>query len=137
MKRTTEAAPAKDVDEYLESVSGKSRRVLEDLRRTIKAAAPEAVEKISYRMPMFYHNGPLVAFAAFKDHCSFFVMSPAVMRAFREELKSFDTATGTVRFYAGESLPASLVKKMVMARIEENGAKVKKRGLRSSGKRRN
>jgi len=134
VKATTEIIVGKDVDEYLMSVSKGSREALERLRKTIRAAAPGAVERISYRMPVFYYHGPLVGFAAFKDHCSFFVMSPSVMNKFKEELKALDTSKGTVRFTWDKPLNVSLVKKLVKARKEENEAKVKKRRPRSSVK---
>ena len=72
MKKNSKASPAKDVDEYLASVPEPARVTLGKLRRTIKAAAPEAKETISWRMPMYYDHGMLVGFAAFKDHLSFF-----------------------------------------------------------------
>lgn len=126
MKRASGAAPAKDVDEYLSSVPKEARAALEKLRKTIKSAAPKAIEKISYRIPIFSHHGMLVGFAAFEDHCSFFVMSPSVMRMHKDELKRYDTSTGTIRFPADKPLPVSLVKKLIKARIEENEARVRK-----------
>jgi|WetSurMetagenome_2_1015567.scaffolds.fasta_scaffold115536_2 uncharacterized protein YdhG (YjbR/CyaY superfamily) len=94
------------------------------LRKAIKAAAPEAIEGISYGMPAFKHKGQLVYYAAFKDHCSFFPASTAVMRRFAAELKGYDTTgKGTIRFPALKPLPATLVKRMVRARIAENEAR--------------
>jgi uncharacterized protein YdhG (YjbR/CyaY superfamily) len=118
---------AKDVDEYLAGVPKEARATLEKLRKTIKAAAPMASEVISYQMPMYKHHGMLIGFAAFKDHCSIFPGS-AVMDAHKEELKRYDTSKGTIRFPAGKPLPATLVRKLVKARIEENEARAKKRG---------
>lgn len=65
----------------------------------------------------------LVGFAAFKNHLSFFVMSPSLMDAHKDELKAYDTAKATIRFQADKSLPTALVKKLVKARIEENEAR--------------
>lgn len=101
------------------------------LRKIIKAAAPKATELISYQIPTFKHNGALVAFAAFKDHCGFYVMSPVVMDAHKDELKAYDTATATIRFPADKSLPAALVRKLVKARLAENQARMKRSGKRS------
>jgi uncharacterized protein YdhG (YjbR/CyaY superfamily) len=115
-----ESAPPASVDAYLATVPADERRALERLRRIIKAAAPKATEGISYRMPMYKHRGLLVAFAAFKNHCSFFVMSTTVMKAFERELTPYDTSPGTIRFPAAKPLPAALVKKLVKARIAEN-----------------
>jgi len=118
---------ARDVDGYLAAIPAKARATLERLRKTIKVAAPKAVEKISWRMPTFNYLGLLVGFAAFKNHCSFYVMSPSVMEAHRDELKPYNTAKGTIRFPIGKPLPATLVKKLVKARIKENEARVRKR----------
>ena len=125
---------ASDVDGYLAAVSGEARAALEMLRKTIRAAAPEATEVISYRIPIFKYHGPLVGFAAFKNHCSLFVMSPSVMDAHRRELKRYETAKGTVRFPADKPLPATLVRKLVQARIEENEARRKKKQIKGREK---
>jgi uncharacterized protein YdhG (YjbR/CyaY superfamily) len=117
------AAPA-SVEEYLASLPEGPRRALEGLRRAIRAAAPEATESIVYQMPGFKDHGrSLVAYAAFKDHCSFFPMSLGVMEAFRDELAAFDTSKGTIRFPAERPLPAELVRRMVQARLRESRAR--------------
>jgi len=118
---------ARDVNGYLAGVSGEAWAALEKLRKTIRAAAPEATETITYRIPILKYQGPLVGFAAFKNHCSFFVMSPAVMLAHRHELQRYETSKGTIRFPADKPLPATLVKKLVRARIRENEARRKKK----------
>ena len=122
--RKTDATnpPARNVDEYLASVPKEVRTTLERLRKTIKAAAPMASEGISYQMPMYKHHGMVVGFAAFKNHCSIFP-GAAVMDAYKEELKPYDTSKGTIRFPANKPLPATLVKKLVRARIKENEAR--------------
>jgi uncharacterized protein YdhG (YjbR/CyaY superfamily) len=121
MKRTA----ARTVDEYLAKVPQPARATLEQLRKVIKAAVPEAEEVISYQVPTFRHRRPVVAFAAFEDHCSLFVMSPAVMEAFAEDLESYGTSRGTIRFPVDRPLPAALVKRLVKARIAENQAAAK------------
>lgn len=113
------AAP-KTVDEYLERVPPEFRATLQRLRRTIKAAAPDAEEVISYRMPAFRQNGMLVYFAAFADHCSLFVGSATVRRRFSTELKPFMTGKGTLQFTPDRPLPARLVARIVKARVAEN-----------------
>ncbi|MBI1903792.1 MAG: DUF1801 domain-containing protein [Planctomycetia bacterium] len=133
MKRRT---PATNVDDYLAAVPIRARAALEKLRQTIRAAAPKATEVISYQVPIFKLDGGLVGFAAFENHCSFFVMSPAVMKAHQDDLKPYSTAAGTVHFAPDRPLPAALVKKLVKARIKENEARVKKPGkLRRSSTR--
>ena len=125
-KTDAKSAPARNVDEYLAGVPKEARTTLEKLRKTIKAAAPMASEVISYQMPMYKHHGMVVGFAAFKDHCSIFPGS-AVMDAYKEELKRYDTSKGTIRFPANKPLPAALVKKLVKARIKENEARANRR----------
>ena len=117
-------APPKDIDEYLASVPEPARGTLNKVRAAIRSAAPaEATEAISYRIPTFKFKGNLVAFAAFSKHCSFFPMSLAIMAAFKNELKAFDTSKGTIRFPLDKPLPAALVKKMVKARVAERERK--------------
>jgi uncharacterized protein YdhG (YjbR/CyaY superfamily) len=108
------------VDEYLEALPEGDRAALERLRKIVKAAAPEAVETISYRMPTFKYHGPLVSFAAFKNHLSFFAMGRSAMDAFSKELQSYDTTKGSIHFTADRPLPAALIKRIVKKRIEEN-----------------
>lgn len=116
-------APA-SVDEYLKGLPKPSRAALEKLRKTIKAAAPNATDAISYQMPAFKVDGrPLVAYAAFKDHCSLFPMSMKVIEDHRNELEPYLSGKGTVRFDMDEPLPAGLVKKIIKARIAEIGAR--------------
>lgn len=114
--------PAATVEEYLAALPADQRAVLEKLRATIRSAAPDATEKISYQVPTFQHHGGIVGFAAFKDHCSFFLMSTSVMDAFADELATYSVAKGTVHFTVDKPLPAALVKKLVKARIAENEA---------------
>jgi uncharacterized protein YdhG (YjbR/CyaY superfamily) len=114
--------PAQDINEYLAALPEETKNTLEKLRTLIKNTAPQAVEKISYQVPTFYYLGPLVGFAAFKNHCSFFVMSHKVMDMFKEELKPYDKSTATIRFPADQPLPESLVANIVKARITENEA---------------
>jgi uncharacterized protein YdhG (YjbR/CyaY superfamily) len=120
MTKAMSAKPAKDVAAYLAPLPPDQRRALKKLRATIKSAAPKAVEKISYRMPLYFYLGYLVGFAAFKNHCSFFVMSYKVMGMFKNELKPYLSAKATLHFTLEKPLPVSLVKKIVKARVKEN-----------------
>jgi uncharacterized protein YdhG (YjbR/CyaY superfamily) len=120
-KVTSRGLRAGVVDKYLASVPEEKRATLEKLRRTIRTVVPEAEEIIWYQIPTFKFQGkPLVSFAAFKNHCSLFPMSMAIIRAHEDELKSYLTSKGTVRFTSDKPLPATLVKKIVRARIKEN-----------------
>jgi uncharacterized protein YdhG (YjbR/CyaY superfamily) len=115
---------AVSVDAYLADLPEEARATLEPIRRAIRAAAPKATETIAYGMPAFDYAGhPLVYFAAFKKHCSFFPASYAVMETFAGEMKRYDVEKGTIRFPIGKPLPATLVKKIVNARIRENDAR--------------
>lgn len=125
--RSTNATSAADVDAYLVKVPGDKRAALQALRETIRPAVPQAEEGMSYGVPAFrYLRRPLVAYAAAKDHCSLFPMSGAVMEAYRDELVSYDTSKGTIRFKPGEPLPDALVTKLVRARLAETDARSNK-----------
>ena len=113
-------APAKDIDDYLAAVPKDARAFLEELRRTIRAVAPEAVEVISYGIPTFKYLGPLVGFGAFKHHCSLFVLSGTFLDKHRDEVKDYETAKSAIHFRIDKPLPAALVKKLVLARVMEN-----------------
>jgi uncharacterized protein YdhG (YjbR/CyaY superfamily) len=119
MKHQKPTAP-NDVDDYLASVPTNMRAALQHLRRTIHAVAPEAEEVVSYRIPAFRQHGILVYYAAFKDHCSFFVGSTAVLRKFAAELKPFKAGRGTLQFTPQRPIPTTLVRRLVRARIAEN-----------------
>jgi uncharacterized protein YdhG (YjbR/CyaY superfamily) len=111
--------PARDFDDYLAAVSEPARTTLEKMRKTIRAAVPEATEAISYRLPTFKYRGkPLVALGAAKDHCSFFLMG-YIPPELEGELEKYDTGKGTIRFAVDKPLPASLVRKVVKARIAQ------------------
>jgi uncharacterized protein YdhG (YjbR/CyaY superfamily) len=112
------------VEEYLAALPEGLRVALEQLRKTIKAAAPDATETISYQMPAFRDHGRiLVYYAAFKDHCSLFPASMKVIADHEAELAGYDASKGTIRFHPAKPLPAALVTKIVKARIEENAAR--------------
>jgi len=123
-RSTMKSAPPKDIDEYLARVLEPARSTLGRVRAVIRSVVPaEATEGISYGIPTFRYKGGLVAFAAFKDHCSFFPMSYAVIGKFQKELKNFYISKGTIRFPLDKSLPAALLKKMVKARLAERKRK--------------
>ncbi len=108
------------IDEYLTKVSDEQRVALGKLRTIIRSAAPKAEECISYGIAAFRQNGMLVGFGATPRHCAFYLMSSSIGEKFRKELAGYDTSKGTVRFQPDEPLPASLVRKLVKARIAEN-----------------
>jgi uncharacterized protein YdhG (YjbR/CyaY superfamily) len=107
------------VDDYLAAVPEPSRSTLQRVRAAIRSAVPaETTEVISYGIPAFNYNRPLVWFAAFANHCSLFP-GASVIKAFKNELKGYKTSQGTIHFPVNKPLPAALVKKMVKARLAE------------------
>jgi uncharacterized protein YdhG (YjbR/CyaY superfamily) len=118
----------KDVRSYLAGLPSADRATLEKLRKTILAAAPDAVDAISYSMPAFKVNGhAIVCYAAFKDHCSLFPMSMTVFDRFADELEPFRTGKGTLQFTREKPMPAALVTKIVKARVAENELRYSKK----------
>lgn len=120
MGEKKEATPAKTVDSYLEALPEDMRLTLEKLRKSIKAAAPKAEELISYQIPTYKYLGPLVHFAAFKDHCSLIVVSKSIFEIFKKELQGYKTSGRTIHFMPEKPLPVSLVQKIVKMRLKEN-----------------
>lgn len=118
--RPKTSAP-KNIEEYLAAFNAEQQAALEKLRKTIRAAAPQAEECISYGLAAFRLNGrPLVGMGATANHCAFYLMSGSTVAAHEDLLKGYDTSKGAIRFPADKPLPAALVRKLVKARIEEN-----------------
>jgi uncharacterized protein YdhG (YjbR/CyaY superfamily) len=116
------AAP-RNVDEYFAGVPEPARSTLHKMRATIRSAMPPgATEIISYRIPAFKYNGSLLWYAAFADHCSLFPTA-AVIAAFKKELQGFTTSKGTIHFPVDKPLPASLIRKLVKARVAQKTQK--------------
>jgi uncharacterized protein YdhG (YjbR/CyaY superfamily) len=117
-------AAAASMDAYLAACSDDARAALEHLRAMIKAAAPEATEVISYQMPAFRAYGRiLVWMGAFRDHCSLFPGSIALIEEHRDELAGYGIAKGTIQFRPDKPLPPAVVEKIVKARLAENAAR--------------
>jgi uncharacterized protein YdhG (YjbR/CyaY superfamily) len=129
------AKPA-TVEEYLAALPPDRRGAVKELRRTIRAAAPEAREAIAYSMPaMRSHGGQfLVSYAAYKNHYSLFPASDAVIEAGGDELEPYLAGKGTIQFPADKPLPTALVTKIVKVRVAENAARGGRRVIRSPGK---
>lgn len=112
------------IDAYLKTVAPDKRAALENLRKAIRAAAPDAEECFSYGLPAFRNQGGLVAgFGASANHCSYYPMSGSVTAALAGDLAKYETSKGAIRFSPQKPLPAALVKKLVKARIAENEPK--------------
>ena len=107
------------IDEYIAMFPAEIQNKLQELRAAIKAAAPVAVEKISYQMPAFAQDGILVYFAAYKNHIGFYPTGSGI-DAFKNELSIYDGSKGTVRFPIDKPLPLELISKIVKFRVAEN-----------------
>lgn len=123
-KTTPRKAAIKTIDDYISTFPEDMRSILEKMRKTIRGAAPDAEETISYRIPTFKLNGNLVHFAAFKDHIGFFPTSSARV-AFPKELSKYKGGIGTIQFPLDQPIPYALVRKIVKYRVKENTSKKK------------
>jgi len=109
----------KTIDEYIKASPTDVQGILQSLRLTIRKAAPEAVETISYQMPTFKLNGKgLVYFAAFKNHIGFYPI-PSGIEAFKKELSPYKQGKGSVQFPIGKPIPSALVRRIVRFRAKE------------------
>lgn len=111
------------VDKYLAALPTPMRRCLQELRQTILAAAPECEELISYNIPTYKQNGPIVHFAAFANHCSLVTVNITIVEVFSKELANFKISGTTIQFTPDRPLPEALVKKIVALRLEQNSEK--------------
>ena len=109
----------KTIDEYIATFPQEVQVILEQLRKIIREAAPEAEEAIRYQMPTFRLNGNLVHFAAYKNHIGFYP-TPSAIEKFTEKLSSYKTSKGAIQFPLKEPIPFALVKEIVRFRVKEN-----------------
>jgi uncharacterized protein YdhG (YjbR/CyaY superfamily) len=107
------------IDEYIATFPEDVQALLEAVRATIKAAAPDAEERISYQMPTFFLSGNLVHFAALKNHIGFYPTSSGI-EAFNDELSVYEGTKGAVRFPINRPMPMELISRIVRFRVAEN-----------------
>jgi uncharacterized protein YdhG (YjbR/CyaY superfamily) len=107
------------IDEYIATFPPATQTILQELRATIRAAAPQAEEKISYQMPTFALKGNLVHFAAYPNHIGFYP-TPSGITAFADELSRYKSAKGSVQFPIDQPLPLELISRIVLFRVAEN-----------------
>jgi uncharacterized protein YdhG (YjbR/CyaY superfamily) len=120
----TVAAATERIETVLAALPDAQRAALQALREQIAAAAPEAVEAISYGMPAFrYHGRPLVSYAGWRTHCSFFPMGPEVLEANLADLAGYETAKGTIRFSPERPIPPAVVARIVHGRMAQIDAR--------------
>ena len=120
--KSAEDSTVRTTDAYIGAFPPAVQKVLQQLRATIKRAAPQATEKISYAMPAFELHGPLVYFAGYGTHVGFYA-TPTGHAAFAKELARYETGKGSVQFPLDEPLPVKLIEKIVKFRVKENFAK--------------
>ena len=118
----------KNIDEYIGIFPEEVQVILEQVRATIRQAAPGATEKISYAMPTFYLHGNLVYFAAYKNHIGFYPSTSGII-AFQKEISGYKNSKGAVQFPIDQPMPLDLIAEMVKFRAIENveKAQTKKR----------
>ena len=123
-------ATPENVEEYLAALPDDRRAALEEMRRTVNAAAPEATETIAYSMPALRSHGGqfLVSYAAYKKHYSLFPASGAVVAALGKDLTPYLAGKGTIQFPANEPLPLALVRRIVEIRVGENAERARGSG---------
>ncbi len=119
----------KTIDEYIAGFPGDVQAILQQIRQTIREAAPDAEEKISYQMPTFTLKGNLVYFAGFKNHIGFYPI-PSGIEEFKEELSAYEQGKGSVRFPLDKPIPYDLISRIVKFRVKENLAKAEAKGKR-------
>ena len=112
-------AVPQDIDEYIAGFPDDIQEILQEIRMTIRQAAPEAKEAIKYRMPTLVLNGNLVHFAAFKNHIGFYP-APTGIEAFQDELSSYKGGRGSVQFPLDQPIPYDLIRRIVEFRVKES-----------------
>lgn len=112
------------IDEYIAGFPSHVQSILQTIRETVRAAAPEATETIKYAMPTYVLNGNLVHFAAFKNHIGFYPV-PSGIEKFKKELSGYKGAKGSVQFPLDEPMPYDLIRRIVEFRVKENKARAK------------
>lgn len=114
------------IDEYIAAFPEDVQAILHELRRTIREAAPDATEAISYQMPTFRLNGNLVHFAAYRRHIGFYP-APSGVEAFQAELAPYKVSKGAIQFPLDQPIPYDLVSRITAYRAQENREKARQR----------
>ena len=112
------------IDEYIENFPDDIQIKLQKIRKTIKKAAPDSKEVISYRMPAFKQNSVLVYFAAFNNHIGFFP-TPKPIEIFKDKLTAYKTSKGTIQFPLDKKIPLDLITEITKFRLKEDLEKAK------------
>src|SRR5688572_13212939 len=120
-----------NIDEYIATFPAHIQKLLNQLHKTIRKTAPEAEESISYQMPAFKLNGPLVYFAGYNNHIGFYP-TPSGIEKFQQELSKYKSSKGAVQFPIDEPLPLELVSRIVRFRVKENHEKAGMKQVKKS-----
>jgi len=115
----TTSTKFKTVDEYISTFPAGIKTILKELRKTIKQAAPQAEELISYNIPAFTLHGRFDYYAAYKKHIGLYPI-PSAIRAFQKELSDYKTSKGAIQFPLDRPIPFGLITKIVKFRVKEN-----------------
>lgn len=124
MTISTEARP-KTIAEYIKAAPKESQKKLREMQKCIRAAAPGAEEGLKWGMPSFSYHRILVAFAGYTHHIGFYP-TPSAIKAFEKSLTKFNTSKGAIQFPLEKPLPLSLIRKIVLFRVQECLKKDKK-----------
>ena len=117
---------ANNIDEYIARYPADVQKLLQDVRKTIQAAAPQAEEAMAYGIPTFKLNGNLVHFGGFKQHIGFYP-APQGLEAFRKELSKYKGSKGAVQFPLDQPMPLALITRIVKYRVKQNQEKAKEK----------
>ena len=126
MEKAVNTTQTATINEYIAGFPESTQLILEELRTTIRKAAPDAQESINYGIPTFTLNGNLVHFGGFKNHIGFYP-APSGIEAFKKELSIYDGAKGSIKFPIDKPLPLGLITKIVKFRVKENVEKAAKK----------
>lgn len=119
------------IDEYIAGFPSEVQEILAQVRQTIRAAAPDAVETIKYQIPTFTLKGNLVHFAAYKNHIGFYP-TPSGIEAFKDALSAYQGAKGSVQFPLDKPIPLALISEIVKFRVQDNLARAAAKGKQKS-----
>ncbi|MCL2632120.1 MAG: DUF1801 domain-containing protein [Coriobacteriia bacterium] len=114
----TEANQINNIDDYISQYSNEIQLILRRVRQVIADSAPDATERISYRMPCFWLNGPLIYFAAQKNHLGVYPTASGIS-AFRSKLAEYKTSKGAVQFSYDKPIPYDLIAEITRFKVEE------------------
>lgn len=117
---------ANNIDEYIARYPADIQKLLQEVRKTIQAAAPQAEEAMAYGIPTFKLNGNLVHFGGFKQHIGFYP-APQGLEAFRKELSKYKGSKGAVQFPLDQPMPLALITRIVKYRVKQNQEKAKEK----------